>query len=155
MTDVQVKNAIGAIWTAAGTALGEPIRVIPRWKLHLRGKEVMSALRSLNNNKIINGVYITRIKRSSRAQMKNHWEYKWTYAIVYFRSYDEGTDANNSEDKLNAVIEKVSELFEGSPNLGLSFVDDHEELQVENIDTIDLRVHAAQCFLTVNITKQP
>jgi hypothetical protein len=153
MTDLEVKTALGAIWTAAGTALGEPIRVIPRWKLSLKGKEVMSALRSTAGDKSVNGVYISRIKRPSKRRMDKS-EQQWIYAMFYFRSYDDTSDANNSEDKLNAVIEKVDDLLNAQPDLGLAFVDDHEDMQVENIDTIDLRVNVAQCFITVNVTKQ-
>jgi hypothetical protein len=157
MTDKQVKDAIAAIVTEAATELGEPIRVVPRWKLSLKGKEVLSALRSLTNDKIINGVYITRVGRQSRKAGigGRKWEYKWRYAIFYFRSYDEGTDEANSEDKLNAILEKFAEKLEASPGLGLGApIDDHEELQVDNIDTMDLKVHVAQCFLTVNLTVQ-
>lgn len=157
MTDKEVKTALAGIWTETATDLGEPIRVIPRWKLSLKGKEPMQALRSLTDDKIVNGVYITRTQRRSKkvGVGGNHREYKWTYAMFYFRRYDEGTDAANSEDKLNAVIEAVADKLEESGDLGLEFVDDHDDLQVENIDTLDLRVHIAQCFLTVNITKQP
>lgn len=155
MTDREVKQAIAARWTAASTALGETVRVIPRWKLSLKGKEVMSALRDLGNDKLVNGVYITRVARKTRKLGSNHWEYYWTYVMYYFRSYKEGTDPANSEDKANAFIERVAEEFENNPTLGLAYVDNHDELQVENIDTIDLRVHAFQCFLTVNLTKQP
>lgn len=113
------------------------------------------ALRSLINDQVTNGVYITRISRKSKRAGINKREYKWTYAMYYFRSYDEGTDEANSEDKLNAILEEVADRLEDSGDLGLDFVDDHDELQVENIDTVDLRVHLAQTFLTVNITKQP
>jgi hypothetical protein len=65
------------------------------------------------------------------------------------------SDPTNSEDNANTYIEKVAELLEASGDLGLEYVDDHEEMQIENIDTIDLRVHAFQCFLTVNLTNQP
>jgi hypothetical protein len=154
-TDREVKDAIGGIWTAASTALGESVRVVKTWKLSLRGKEVMSALRSLSDNKKINGVYITRVRRLSKRVGMNKREYKWVYAMYYFRSYDDSVEATNSEDKANTYIEKVAELLEASGDLGLEYVDDHEEMQIENIDTIDLRVHAFQCFLTVNLTNQP
>lgn len=157
MTDKQVKDALAGFWTAAGTELGEPVRVIPRWKLSLKGKEPLSALRSTTNDMRINGVYITRVKRSSRRVSiggRKH-EYKWTYAMFYFRSYDEGTDESNSEDKANALVEKVAELLEASDDLGLDFVDNHEDLQVENIDTMDLKNHIFQTFITVNITNPP
>lgn len=154
LTDKQVKDAIGEIWTSAASTLSEPVRVIPRWKLSLRGTEVVSSLRSLTNNKIINGVYITRIRAKKKKVGTNHWEYRWTYMMMYFRSYDDGTDANNSEDKANRLLEAVSEKFEITPDLGLDDVDNHDEMQIENIDTMDLKVHTAQCLLTVNITKQ-
>jgi hypothetical protein len=153
-TDKQVKDAIAQIWSDTSTALGESVRVIPRWKLSLKGREVMSALRSTFSDKLINGVYITRVKSTRRKLGSNHWEYKWTYAMFYFRSYDEGTDTNNSEDKLNVFLEAVGDAIAAVPGLALVDVDDHEEMQIENIDTIDLRVHSAQCFLTVNLTKQ-
>jgi hypothetical protein len=86
-TDREVKDAIGGIWTAASTALGESVRVVKTWKLSLRGKEVMSALRSLSDNKKINGVYITRVRRLSKRVGMNKREYKWVYAMYYFRSY--------------------------------------------------------------------
>jgi hypothetical protein len=153
-TDKQVKDAIAQIWSDTSTALGESVRVIPRWKLSLKGREVMSALRSTFSDKLINGVYITRVKSTRRKLGSHHWEYKWTYAMFYFRSYDEGTDTNNSEDKLNVFLEAVGDAIAAVPGLALVDVDDHEEMQIENIDTIDLRVHSAQCFLTVNLTKQ-
>lgn len=155
MTDLEVKAKLAEIWTTAAAEVSEPVRVIPRWKLSLKGKEVLSALRSLTNNQVVNGVYITRVQRKSKRLGTNHLEYKWTYAMFYFRSYDEGTDANNSEDKVNALLEAVASKFEESGDLGLEFVDDHDEFQVENIDTLDLRTHVAQTFITVNITKQP
>ena len=155
MTDKEVKTALAAIWTEAATELGEPIRVIPRWKLSLKGKEVLAALRALDNNKLTNGVYITRIKRSSRKEGVGGRKraYKWTYAMFYFRSYDEGTDADNSEDKMNAVLDAVATKLELKDDLGLDYVDDTDDMQVENIDTMDLKVHVAQCFVTVNLTK--
>jgi hypothetical protein len=154
-TDKEVRTAIADIWTTTSTALGESVRVIPRWKLSLKGKELMSSLRSLGSDKEINGVYVTRIQNKRKKKGSNHWEYNWTYAMFYFRSYDDTSDANNSEDKLNAFLDAVASAFESSPGLGLEDVDDHEEMQIENIDTIDLRVHSAQCFLKVNLTKQP
>jgi hypothetical protein len=154
MTDKEVKNALAARWQAAATALGEPVRIVKRWKLSIKGQEPMQALRSLTADKLVNGLFITRTRRASKKLGSNHWEYKWTYSMVYFRSYEEGTDAANSEDKLNALLERVAEEFENEGDLGLAFVDDHEELQVDNIDTIDLRVHAATCSIVVNLTKQ-
>jgi hypothetical protein len=154
MTDKEVKTAIGNIWGAAAAGLSEPIRIVPRWKLSLKGQEPLQSVRSTTNDKLINGLYITRISRRTTKLGMNHWEYQWKYSMVYFRSYEEGTDASNSEDKLNVLLEAVAGGFEQAGDLGLEFVDNHEELQVDGIDTIDLRVHAAQCSLTVNLTKQ-
>lgn len=155
MTDKEVKDALAAVWQAGADSISEPIRIVKRWKFALKGKEVMSALRSLTTDRKVNGLYITRAARSSRKVGMNHYEYKWRYAMVYFRSYEDGTDADNSEDRLNTLLEAVAEEFENTPGLNLPFVDDHSEIQVESIDTVDLRVHAAQCFIDVNITKQP
>jgi hypothetical protein len=156
-TDKQVRQGIADIWTQVSTEMGESIRVIPRWKLSLKGKELMAGLRSANNDKLVNGVYITRIQNKRKKVHQNHFELKWTYAMMYFRSYDDTSDANNSEDKLNLVLDKVADKFSNNPGISntLTDVDNHEEFQVENIDTIDLRVNAAQCLLIVNLTQQP
>lgn len=155
-TDKQIKASLQQVWTDAATGLSESVRVIPYWKLSLKGREVLSALRALDNNKAINGVYITRVKRTSRKVGKNHFEYKWVYAMFYFRSYsDGGSSVDTSEDKMNAYLEAVAQGFELNPGLGFDDVDNHEELQIHNIDTIDLKVHVAQCLITVNLTNQP
>lgn len=155
-TDKQVKDAIAAQWQAAATTASEPTRVITRWKLSLTGREVMQALRSLTQDKLINGVYISRIKASRKKVGRNHWDYTWVYVMYYFRSYDEGTDSDNSEDKMNSFLETVADQLADNPDLGLGnySVDNHDELQIETIDTMDLKVHAAQCLLTVHLTKQ-
>jgi hypothetical protein len=156
-TDKQIKDAIASIWTTTSTATSESCRVIPRWKLSLKGKEVMQALRSVTSDLVVNGVYITRVKADRKKLGEGHFQLHWTYAMFYFRSFDEGTDSANSEDKMNAFLEAVASAFSDAPDLNLAddSVDNHDEMQVANIDTMDLKIHAAQCFLTVNLTVQP
>lgn len=159
MTDLEVKNKLKEIWESAAADAGESIRVIPRWKLAIKGKEWMSALRSINSDKEINGVYITRTSRQSRREgfgNNRKFHYTWTYSMFYFLSYNEGLTASdkNSEDRLNEFLEILAEKFEDDTNLDLDYIDDHSQLQVDSIDTVDLKVHLAQCRIVINITKQ-
>jgi len=154
--DKDVKDAIGAILQAGS---GASTRIVKRWKLALSARDWMAVLRSVQNDKTVDGWYVTRVKRRSKKKGANHFEYNWTYALWYFRSYSEGNAATNSEDELNELLERVAEELENAPKLNIDGsaemqIDDHSELQVENIDLIDSKVHVAQCFLTVNLTKQ-
>lgn len=155
-SDREIKSALAGVWTSVSTTRSENVRVIPRWKLSLKGKEVMSALRDLAAASKINGVYITRVKRSKRKLGHNHWEYKDTYAMFYFRSYEDGNGTTNSEDAANAYVDAVGDAFEDFPGDGvLPEVDEHSEMQLDNFDTLDLKVHIAQCSITLTMTKQP
>ena len=146
-TDEEIRDRLEEILQAAADDLGEPVRIKKRWEFSLKGKEWLSTLRSITTDTKINGWHLTRIKRKSQSKQGNRTELEFTYALFYFRSYEKGF-GEDSEIKLNRLIDRTAEEFEQVTDL------DHEELQVENMDTVDLKVHIAQCFLTVHVLRQ-
>jgi hypothetical protein len=85
-----------------------------------------------------------------------HWLHKWTYALWYFRSYDQGTALVNSEDSVGDMIDTVVETFEDSEQLGFvgSEIDFHDGFQANGIDTVDNKMHMVMGELIVTLTSQ-
>lgn len=155
-TDAEIRTAIaGLLQTGSGT----DTKVIKRWKLFINDDDWMAALHSVTKNNVVDGWYITRVAVRSNFRATQRWEKEYDYDLWYFRSFRDGTSADNSEYEVNALLDAVAEQFELSPQLGFDQtqdgVDRHSELQIRNIDTIDDSYHAVQCRLTVYLTKQP
>lgn len=139
------------------TSSGSTTRVVPRWLLDFTVHDWASIVRSITDNGKTDGWLITRTKMNPRRVAVGQWEHRWTYALWYFRSYEQGTGSSNSEDSLNAMLESVTQAFENSEQLGFTGdeIDGHYGLNVENIDTIDNQVHAVMANIVVVLTSQP
>lgn len=161
ITDKDCKKKIGERLKAGS---GTKTRVITRWKLAFKPKDWGAALSSVEQDGVVDGWYLTRIARRSKKVGANKWNYEWEYVLWYFRSLRDNGSNDNSEDDLNAMLERVAEEFEANPELGFTAtvtdpdggtmgVDRHGEIQVLNMDTLDNTIHVAQCRLTVYLTK--
>lgn len=155
-TDKTIRTAIKTLLKEGS---GADTRVITRWKLSLDEKDWKAAVRSETDSDKTDGWLISRRRRLSKKVGTYKWEYTYVYVLWYFRTVREGKESSNSEQEMNDLLDAVAEKLEENPTLGFdaedSGVDNHEELQVLEIDTVDEQVHIAQCELTVRLTKQP
>lgn len=144
-------------------------RVRARFLLNLRAgnwNAILSQLRSLTNDEVINGFMITRRRRRQRPGSGSK-ELFFDYSILGFKSRETGDAEINSEDQLNAYVEAVDETLDFNPTLGLD--SDLEQIgfqvlgfesdsgpggwQVSNIDLVGNDYHILQSELTVHVTK--
>src|ERR1051326_7926081 len=118
------------------TASGSPTRVVPRWQLDYTHKDWSAMLRSLTVDGKLDGWLLTRTSTSSQRIGIGHYRHYWTYAMWYVRSYEQGNASDNSEDQVNALIDRVTSAFEDSEQLGFTGdeVDEHSGFNAKNID---------------------
>lgn len=153
-TDFTVKQALE--WIVERRVAD--LRVIPLLLLDFEATQWPAILRSLSNNKIINGLLITRVSRRQR-KFIGYKEMTWDYALLYFRSYASGAEGANGEDLLNATIEAIDGSFDEYDTLGFEDAD-HDTVhgigdgwQVNRIDLIDSRLYMVQSQVTVSLSK--
>lgn len=155
ISDLELRRAIRRVLE---TGSGSDTRVITRWKLSFDPKDWKGALKSRSNTQAVDAWLLTRRSRRAKKLTFGKWEYRFTYVLWYIRDAVDGSEQTGSEYALNDLIERVAAEFEQQPTLGLesetSGVDNHEELQVLEIDTVDNQYHIAQCELTVVLTQQ-
>lgn len=147
----------------------EDIRVRTQFLLNLRAQNwqaILSQLRSLTNDEVINGFVITRRQRRQRLGSGSK-ELYFQYSITGFRSRETGTPEANSEDQLNAYIEAVDITLDFNRTLGfdsdieqqgfqvLGFEDEGGPggWQVRNLDLVGNDYHILQSDLIVHVTK--
>lgn len=160
ITNKQVLEAIKA--QIAAVVDPNEARIITRWKLSVDPEEWGAVLRSKKDNNKIHGWMITRtgVRSTPQLAVGHHYEYAYTYALWYFKSVKEGTEAENSEIDFNEVLDDLLRRLHDNPTLGLDpqsgpdVVDAHDGLQIRDIDTVNGSIHVAQCELTVRITYQ-
>lgn len=155
ITDKQVRTRLKEILQ---TASGSNTRVYGRWRLSLDPKDWKGTLKSPNDPEKVDGWILTRKSMRHSADAPQRWRYTWVYVLWYFRTVREGSDISNSEDEVHALLDAVRDAFEATPQLDLSeedsWVDEHGQFQVLDVDTVEDQYHLAQCELAVRLTKE-
>lgn len=158
VTDAQVR---GAIRDHIEAAFGSDTRVLTRWRLALSAQDWKGVVRSLASDGKVDGWVITRKSATTETEGIGGSRFcrKWTYALWYFKQINDGTDEDNSELHLNAALDLLMANLEDDPQLGFNesgdgMVQDHDGLQIVNIDTVNDQYHYVIAELTVNLTRQ-